>query len=547
MTSQGYTRDQIGPLPLRSVFCSDGSTVCGMKMRTTKRLLPLPENEDAMGVRLSLAMLVLTLLPATVFGGGFEFPSNGAVALGRGGAFTAKADDLLCLDYNPAGLIKLPGTHVYLGNNIIQYGMTFTGIDANGNAVAPVSNDGGPMWLAPVVAAASDFGLEDWRFAIGIFGPSANGVFSLPQDESSADARRPHHYLMQEMNVLMAFYTVSVAYGKSDKWGVGLDLHWVDLLGADMALWADAYDPELPKGGFFREGGMDVLAKVHVADHFGFAATLGGWVRPIQGLEIGASLRGPNVPFEAEGETTLTFEDLLIQGLYEGGVETGGTDGLVAFTNDGKATGAKVPTTLKFTYPMRARLGVRYAHETGQGERARELFDIEADVTWEGWSALEEYDVRLRDYMEIVGEGFKPEAGAETKFAFQPIKVPRHYKDTWSFHLGGDVAILDWLSLRAGTYYETGAVPAAYTNVDFASFDRVGASGGASFKWRWLTASLGYSHIFQAVREVSVAQTKVYKSFALRKDAPTDDEYKVGAGRFETSYNIYSVGLSAFF
>ena len=490
---------------------------------------------------------IMSLLPLVVLAGGFEFPSNGSVALGRGGAFTARADDLVCLEYNPAGLIKLPGNHVYLGNNVIEYNMSFSGLRPDGSAVEAVSNQSGPMFLVPFVAASSDFGLRDWRFAISAFGPSANGVFELPEDVSGEDPRRPHHYLMQEMNVLMAFYTVSAAYGRNDKWGVGLDLHWVDLMSADLSLWVDAYDPDLPKSPFFREDAMDVRASTHVSDRFQFAATLGAWVRPLESLEIGLSVTGPNLNFNADGYTELLFEDPLLAEFYGGGLETGGSDGLVSFTKDGKPTGARVPTTLKFSYPMKSRLGIRYVFEEGTGEKSRELFDVEFDVVWEGWSVLEDYDVRLQEYMEIVGDGFKPEPGARTKFEFQPITIPRHYKDTWSFRLGGEVAPLEWLRVRAGTYYETGAVPTAYTNVDFASFDRVGAAAGLSLSWQWLTVSLGYSHIFQAVRDVSLAESKVFKSFALRADAPTDEKYKVGAGSFETSYDIYSVGLSAAF
>ena len=487
------------------------------------------------------------LLPATVMAGGFEFPSNGSVALGRGGAFTAKADDLICLDYNPAGLIKLPGNHVYLGNNIVQYNLTYTGLRPDSSSVDSVSNDGGPMYAAPFVAASSDFGLQNWRFALGVYGPSANGVFSLAEDEPSDDPRRPHHFLMQDMNILMAFYTVGVAYGRRDKWGVGVDLHWVDLIAADMSLWVDGYDPELPKVPGIREGGMDVLATTQVADRFQVAATVGAWFRPIRNLEVGLSVRGPNLNFNATGHTELAFEDSILSNIYQSGVDSDGTDGLVAFTKDGKPTGAKIPTTMKFSYPMKSRLGLRYVHEEGAGENVRELFDIEFDVVWEAWSVLEEYEVRLQDYMSIVGPGLNPEEGADLEFEFQTITVPRHYKDTWSFRLGGEVAPLDWLRFRAGTYYETGAAPAAYTNVDFASFDRVGAAAGFSVSWRWLTASLGYSHIFQAVRDVSVAETEVYQSFALRKDVPTGDEYKVGAGTYDTSYDIYSLGLSAAF
>ncbi len=493
--------------------------------------------------------LLICMLPAAAFAGGFELPSNGAVALGRGGAFTARADDLVCLEYNPAGLIKLPGNHVYVGNNLVQYDLTYTGIFPDGGAATPVSNESGPMTVAPFVAVSSDFGLRDWRFALGVFGPSANGILDLAEDPSGSEARRPHHYLMQDMNVLMAFYTASVAYGREESWGIGLDFHWVDLLSAELSLWADAYDPELPKNSWFQEDGMDVLARTKVSDHTGFAFTLGGWYKPIRNLELGLSLRVPNIHFNARGTTTLAMENGMLQNLYDSGIESEGAKGLVAYDAEGQPTGAEIPTTLKFSYPMTARFGIRYVHEVEEGKGTRELFDVEVDAVWEGWSVLERYEVQLEETMKILEDPpfFTLEPGAKTQFNFQTLEIPRHYKDTWSVRLGGQYAPLHWLTLRAGTYFETGAVPKAYTNVDFASFDRIGAAVGISGQFRWFTLSLGYSHVFQATREVSLEETKVYKAFALRPDAPTATEYKVGAGTFETGYDLFSVGLAARF
>ena len=46
-------------------------------------------------------------------GAAYEFPDNGAVAMGRAGAFAAKADDGTAIYYNPAGLaIQATGVHV---------------------------------------------------------------------------------------------------------------------------------------------------------------------------------------------------------------------------------------------------------------------------------------------------------------------------------------------------------------------------------------------------------------------------------------------------
>ena len=48
--------------------------------------------------------------------GGYYSGILGARASGRAGAFTAAADDATAVSYNPAGLAKVDGTLVHIGN-----------------------------------------------------------------------------------------------------------------------------------------------------------------------------------------------------------------------------------------------------------------------------------------------------------------------------------------------------------------------------------------------------------------------------------------------
>src|SRR5436309_15578013 len=91
-----------------------------------------------------IAILVaLVGLPSVAFAGGFEFPGNGAEALGRGATFTAKADSPLALDYNIAGLAKQRGTKLLLDANLVIQDYEFT---RAGNY--PVEN--APMSMTPL-------------------------------------------------------------------------------------------------------------------------------------------------------------------------------------------------------------------------------------------------------------------------------------------------------------------------------------------------------------------------------------------------------------
>ena len=507
--------------------------------------------------RLLLTWLLVAANVSTALAGGFEYPANGTAALGRGGAFAARADDLTAIEYNPAGLLKIPGNMFYLGDNITLHQATFTPYTLTGAEQPAVENDAGPFWTAPVVGASTDLGLENWRFAIGAYGPSSYGKSSFgadgidrcfgmtgtdskssaERDECFADPALSHRHMMVSTDFLMAYYTISTAYGRKDRWGVGVSLHWVDLIRSKYTLFVNAATPKLV---VFGEEMLDVEATLDVADHVNFAATIGAWWKPVKSVELAFSARVPPVNFEATGSTRLRFQDSLLARVYAQETDAGDAEGLLSFDNSDKATTGAIPTTLRFSYPMTARMGIRYSHLVGAGDHERELFDVEFDTVWDGWSVLESFDVELEGYMQMHGSG----VSNADKLSFKPMSIPKRYKDTWSFRLGGQYSPVDWLVLRSGGYYETGAVPNDYSHLDFASFDRFGASGGASFKVSNLTLSLAYSHIFQQDRDVSAEETGVYRQYPLVDEQPRIAENAAGAGRFETSYDVFSAAVA---
>src|SRR5688572_12698153 len=138
---------------------------------------------------MGIAIVIAIGLRANVaHAGGFEIPDNGTEALGRGGAFTAKADDPTAIHHNVAGLAQQRGTRVLLNANVSRSSMTFerAGVypDDPKNPATPwggrpfpaVTNEGNPVVL-PFIAASSDFGLNWMTFAIGTHAPPA-GAFA---------------------------------------------------------------------------------------------------------------------------------------------------------------------------------------------------------------------------------------------------------------------------------------------------------------------------------------------------------------------------------
>ena len=59
-------------------------------------------------VVLALLCAAIATLPASraAYAAGIEYPDNGTIAIGRGGADAANPDDGLAFQYNPAGLAQ---------------------------------------------------------------------------------------------------------------------------------------------------------------------------------------------------------------------------------------------------------------------------------------------------------------------------------------------------------------------------------------------------------------------------------------------------------
>src|SRR5579863_217995 len=154
-------------------------------------------------------------------GGGFEIPDNGTEGLGRGGAFTAKADDPTAIQYNIAGLAAQKGTNLLLDGHVVlgDYEFQRAGVygDNPTNPATPwggqryplVRDQGGPFF-APFGALTSDLGLERWTFAVGAFGPSSVGNRTYPLGVDGLPS--PARYDAAQIEGLIIFPTVAAAY-----------------------------------------------------------------------------------------------------------------------------------------------------------------------------------------------------------------------------------------------------------------------------------------------------------------------------------------------
>ena len=479
------------------------------------------------------ALLVTTFAATSAHAGGFEIPDNGARAVGRGGAFAVRADDLTAILHNPGGLSRLRGTRFLYSHNLIWEPVSFERAPSSlkytdpypptrpeSLALTKVENQDELFPLGMMAALSSDFGLDDWTFALGIFGPNAVGHVQFPV----AGGQR---YMLTSTDILLIYYSLAVAYGQKDLFGVGLTLQYVDMPSTEFNLVIDA-----TPGGALNPyySSADVEASLQLADHTAFTAIVGGWWRIIPELEVAVSGRVIPVYLDPEGEVVLH-----------------NVPGQATFTPQQlgiKGSHARLPLTM----PIIVRGGLRYRYveevknEEGVVTDEHEVFDIETNVVYESWSMLDAYNVEL--------DG---ESNLFTAAPLPDLKINKAWRDTVSVRLGGTWDIVrDTFGVSLGGYWERGAVPDAYTHLDFLSFDRYALGGGLRFTQWGLDFSVSYNHVFQEDRDVSESTAKVYQQRPL---SPCPGSTPCGggngvpanAGHYESSFDILAFGVEIHF
>ncbi|MCA9712980.1 MAG: hypothetical protein KDK70_44555, partial [Myxococcales bacterium] len=176
---------------------------------------------------------------------------------------------------NPGGLTRLSGTHILLNHVLIWENAQFTrqptdlpeGHDYGFDATATVENDKSLFPIGAMFIATTDFGLDDWTFALGLYGPSAHGSKKYPVDGGQ-------RYLLTELDTVLLYANLAVAYGVDDCWGVGLTLQYVMAPQVKLKLVADA-TPGGDLNAYYSSA--DVEAVLDMKDLTSFSAIAGAW------------------------------------------------------------------------------------------------------------------------------------------------------------------------------------------------------------------------------------------------------------------------------
>lgn len=430
-------------------------------------------------------VFISTIAASADADGGYFSGTKGARAAGRAGAFVARADDLSAVLYNPAGLTRIGGTVIQLGNRFsynahaferaptLDWGNLDAGIPPYVEFAA-VENREPWQLLEPMLGVTSSLGLRDWAFALTIHAPAGIGRQAFPIDGGQ-------RYMMVSREARILNYSGSVAWKSGEVFGVGASIQWIDVpaLRYQLVIDANRFPGEVnPVRSEF-----DMLATVDGADPFTFNAIAGAWYRPVRHLEVAVAVQF--IPTSIETDSTLTIEPLNSE-----------IDDDVELTRDGSPAD---DVRLTLPLPITARAAVRYRHLQGDTE----LWDLELDVGYESWSRVERFTMD--------GDGLVANLLGQ-RVNVNSIEIQKHWRDVWSVRAGGDYrAIPEWLTLRAGVFYETAVADSRYAHVDFVSGPQLGAALGASVRVWDSEVAFAYEYRHQPALSVRESGAGVFQ------------------------------------
>jgi long-chain fatty acid transport protein len=308
---------------------------------------------------------------------GFRNPDQGARATAQGEAFIAQADDASAVYYNPAGMTQLKGFHSAAGVYALFPSSRFNG--AAGKAEMNVES------YSPHFYNVADFGLEDWRFGLGINAPYGNAVNYGPNG--------PFRYTVTESYLKIVNITPTVAYRINDQWSVGAGLNiYRGHTGVERAVsWAPF---PVPDSRFKFEG-----------EGYGLGGTAGVLFKLNERHSFGLAYRSP-FQIQMEGHAQL--------------------DGSPLPGNNGP-----VHTEARMQFPQSATLGYAF--------RPIKDLKLEFDLEWTNWDMVN--DVRMRSKAPLFDANLNPGPATTLSFDwmdsfFYEFGLQYDISDHWALRAG---------------------------------------------------------------------------------------------------------------
>lgn len=421
-------------------------------------------------IRIFVAVLLAVWgAPVAAHAGGILVGESGSQAQERGGAFVAKADDPMALSMNPAGLVKAKHIDIYLGMNLLNFGLDFqrqvTQPIMGEPTSFPKATNTANWQPVPELVVVEKL-TANLAIAEGIYVPQGfpNRDFKcLANDNCTVDAAgtpAPQRYDIVHQESILAFPSLAIAYRILPGLDVGVRGSWgFATVKARNFPWAGTNHAEDP--------GFDGDFEADTSDNMILSFGAGVLYRPTDNLELGRSFTsGGRVRGRGHG-TTVLGSKVTFPGLGQDFIEPVPDDQAVCGHG---GTAAQLTTCIDFDLPRKAQLGGRYIFRDGKG---REKADIELDGRWEGHNADSNPLVTVdgRDHILLRN--------------LRPTLIRHGFENVWSGRLGGSyrfaVGTDQGVTVRAGFAYDTAAAADSWTRLDIDGRPRASYSMGLAY------------------------------------------------------------------
>lgn len=472
---------------------------------------------------------------------GYYFADVGVRAFSRGGAFVAGADDLTAMYYNPAALIRLDRPQVMLDVAGVQQFVSFQRTPYTGNG--PLDEDGNPTDIRydSVENKAPPYAIPHFGISFPNLLPRttlAFGFYPPYAPDLSYEADGPQRYSLVDTQVIQTALGPSLAHQVHPWVSVGGGVSW-NLLYAEQELSISLPFHERKAASSFASGDTDwqidpnedpvndVAFRFDATDPAGLGWNLGLLIEPpSQGWALGLMVQGPT-KFEAEGTMAADFSG---HSLYTDGAL--GQDVILSRKIKDKSV------RMDITMPLIVKGGLAI--------RPTDASEIELAGTWENWSSIEEIVITDLNLVVDLNEEFMGGLlGIEDAVIDDDVRLPASYNDAWSLRLGGQVDLSSSWTIRAGTFYESSAIPPETQSVALVDGDKLGYGVGGTYKASNWALDLGLSQSFPESREITTSQVRQISVNPLTGDFLEGTD--IGNGSFESSLLIFGAGIHWFF
>lgn len=371
-------------------------------------------------------------------GGGFRNEAAlDAEANGMADAFVAQADSVSAVHFNPAGLTQLKGNYIRVGNTTQAPRNSHTSTSGNESQMQR------QLFFIPNLYFASDFGLENWRFGLGVTSP-----YGLGTDWADDSFSR---FQATESNTEFYQINPTVAYKVNDKLSVGVGIDYTKSYVSKHKRVNDTTG----LGDFHLKGSDD-----------GWGYNVGVLLKPWDRHSIGLSYRS-KIELTYKGHASLTNLD---SGIY------------AALFPDTYITGLES----KLTLPRSLAAGYAFKPD--------EKWTIEVDCEWTDWTSVREDFVKWTD--ETIS------LRLDVLNADNPAAKDWHA--SLAYGIGAKYEVNDKLTLRGGYLFVETPIPSANLETALPDSDKHCVTFGVGYKINDdLTIDAAYFGVFAVDRDVT--------------------------------------------